>query len=63
MKLSKFYNMLSCNAKIHLVREGVTVYAGLVRDTPDEFDDLEVLDFICRETGIVGHYEFIFYVK
>ena len=63
MILSKFYNLLSCNAKVHLVREGVTCYTGIVRYIPDKFDDLEVLDFICRDTGHVGRYEFIFYVK
>lgn len=63
MKVSKFYNLLSCNASITLIRAGATVYKGLVRDTPDEFDDLEVQDFTCQQTGIVGLYEFIFYVK
>lgn len=47
MKLSKFYQLLSAYANIAIKRKGDTLYSGTVKNIPDEFDALTVLDFNC----------------
>lgn len=47
MKLSKFYQLLSAYANIVIKRKGETLYSGTVKNIPDEFDGLTVLDFNC----------------
>lgn len=49
MQLSRFYQFLSAYANIAIKRKGKTLYSGTVKDIPDEFDSLTILDFNCTD--------------
>lgn len=61
MKLSKFYSLLSAYANIAIKRKGDTLYRGTVKNLPDEFDGLTVLDFNCTDDG--PEFRFTFCVR
>jgi hypothetical protein len=47
MKLSKFYELISRNARVTLANGSLdkVYFDGALKDVPDRFDDAEVLDF------------------
>ncbi len=51
MKLRNFYQLISRNARVNLLKAGQTIFSGSVRDIPDELDDLTVLDFSMDNEG------------
>lgn len=52
MKLSKFYAFLGRNDRVRIFDKGVgTVFEGLTKDIPDEYNHRKVFDFVEMADG------------